>query len=85
MNKYQFLCTLQQQGLLQTLSAEYGLPSYSKWMEYYEFALDHPDYSFTRISYDFQASRCTIYRAITFMRSPHPDAVSKNWNAQMKI
>ena len=77
MTHYNFLFALKQEGLLQTLTKEYGLPSYAKWMEYYEFSLDHPDYSFTEISYHFQASRGTIYRAIVFMRSPHHDAVSK--------
>jgi len=77
MTKYDFLCALQQQGLLQTLSLEYGLPSYSKWMEYYEFYLSHPNLSYTEISFSFQASRATIYRAIRFMQSPHRDAVSK--------
>ena len=77
MTKYDFLYALKQQGLLQTLSKEYGLPAYSKWMEYYEFYLDHPNLSYTEISYYFKASRCTIYRAICFMGSPHHDAVSK--------
>jgi predicted DNA-binding protein YlxM (UPF0122 family) len=77
MTKYDFLHALQQQGLLQTLCQEYGLPSYAKWMEYYEFSLSHPDYSFSEISYCFQASRATIYRAVTFMGSPHSEAVSK--------
>jgi hypothetical protein len=62
---------------MQTLCSEYGLPSYAQWMEYYEFYMDHPKLSFTELSYYFQASRCTIYRAITFMRSPHHGAVSK--------
>ena len=78
MTHYDYLLSLQQRGILQTLCLEYGLPSYAKWIEYYEFYLQHPDYSYTRISYDFQASRCTIYRAITFMRAPHREAVSKN-------
>ncbi|MBQ7631980.1 MAG: hypothetical protein IJS82_04395 [Paludibacteraceae bacterium] len=77
MTKYDFLLALREDGLLQTLPFEYGLPSYEKWMEYYEFYLDHPDFSFTEISFYFQASRGTIYRAIVFMRSPHHDAVSK--------
>ncbi len=77
MTKYEFLCTLQQQGLLQTLTKEYSLPSYFQWMEYYEFYLAHPNFSYTEISFYFQASRATIYRAIQFMRSPHQDVVSK--------
>ena len=81
MTKYDFLYALKQQGILQTLIQEYGLPVYSKWMEYYEFYLDHPNLSYTEISFDFQASRATIYRAIQFMKTPHRDAVSKNWNA----
>jgi predicted DNA-binding protein YlxM (UPF0122 family) len=77
MTKYDFLCALHQQGLLQTLTKEYGLPSYAKWMEYYEFYLAHPNLSYTEISYEFQASRATIYRAIRFKQSPHQAAVSK--------
>ena len=77
MTKYDFLLALKQQGVLQTLTQEYGLPAYAQWMEYYEFYLDHPKLSYTEISFDFQASRATIYRAIQFMKAPHHDAVSK--------
>ena len=84
MKKYEFLLSLQQQGLLQTLTQEYGLPAYTKWMEYYELSLVHPDYSFTELSFYFKASRGTIYRAVRFMRSDHRDVVSKFWNAQVK-
>lgn len=65
------------EGAVAALTKEYGLPSYEKWMEYYQFSLDHPDYSFTEIPCYFKASRASIYRAIVFMRSPHRDAVSK--------
>ena len=76
MTKYDFLKSLEREGLLQTLCSDYRLPSYAKAMEYFEFYLDHSDLSYTEISYYFNASRCTIYRAITFLKSPHQGAVS---------
>lgn len=81
MTKYEFLKSLEGQGLLQTLCAEYRLPSYAMAMEYYEFYLEHQDLSYTEMSYYFGASRCSIYRAIVFMKSPHKGTVSNFRNA----
>ena len=50
-------------------------------MEYYEFYLEHQDLSYTEMSYYFGASRCSIYRAIVFMKLPHKGTVSNFRNA----
>lgn len=78
MTYYEFLLEEKEAGRLKKW-LQLGAPSQlPKWMEYYELSLAHPKYSYSEISYHFKASRSTIYRAITFMRSPQVDVVSKN-------
>ena len=71
-----------EEGELSILIKEYGLPSYyPQWMAYYEFYCNNSTMSYTELSCYFHVTRSTIYRAVQFMKSLHPDTVPKLRNA----
>ena len=70
MTYYDFLLAKRASGELKTLFA-LGLPVHlALWMDYYEFYLEHPEFSYREISYYFQATKSTIERALAFMKLP---------------
>ena len=70
MTKYEFLLIAREIGLDKTLFYDFYIypPYYDRWIEYYEYHLNHPDMTQEDIGIHFGKKQSVIQRALSFMK-----------------